>query len=68
MSTPSVHTFDCQMYVSGHGAMAFTLPLESGPTRVARLQPIGHDQLIDPRFRRLLAAFESVPRPLAVSV
>lgn len=60
MQSPSVHTFECQMYVSPRGAMSFRLPTESGPVRLARLQPIEYDQLIDPRFRRLLAAFESL--------
>jgi hypothetical protein len=64
----SVHTFDCQMYVSRRGVMAFTLPAESGPQKVARLEPLAYDQLIDPGFRRLLAAFESVPRSLSVQV
>jgi len=43
--------------------MNFMLPAESGPERIARLEPLAHDKLIDPSFRRLLAAFESVSNP-----
>lgn len=44
--------------------MSFSLPIENGPQRVIRLEPLAHDRLIDPNFRRLLAAFESIPEPL----
>lgn len=60
--------FDCQMYVTRRGAISFNLPLEAGPQKVARLEPIEYDALVDPRFRRLLAAFESVPKPLLAGV
>ena len=50
------------MYVAARGSMKFSLPSESGPKRVARLEPLDHDKLIDPSFRRLLAAFESIPQ------
>jgi hypothetical protein len=62
------HSFDCQMYVSRRGFMTLTLPAESGPKKIARLEPLSYDDLIDPSFRRLLAAFHSVPKPLAVQV
>jgi hypothetical protein len=58
------HTFDCQMYVSGRGVMTVSLPYEDGPTRIARLRPLDYDELVDPGFRKLLAAFESLPKPL----
>jgi hypothetical protein len=61
----SFRDFDCQIYIARHEVMRLNLPVESGPQKVARLEPIEHSQLIDPAFRRLLAAFESVPRPLA---
>ena len=63
MSTVPAHTFECHMYVPARGVMSFRLPAESGPTRVIRLTPMPHEELIDPGFRRLLAAFESVPTP-----
>lgn len=63
MNTQSFNTFECQMYVTGR-AMNFILPDETGPNKVARLEPLAYDKLIDPSFRRLLAAFESVPSPL----
>ncbi|GAC1370431.1 MAG: hypothetical protein NVSMB39_3210 [Candidatus Saccharimonadales bacterium] len=56
--------FQCQMYVGARGGMDFILPVESGPSKVARLEPLAYDKLVDPSFRRLLAAFESVPSPL----
>ena len=55
--------FDCQIYVPLRGNMTFSFPAESGPRRVARLEPLRYDELVDPSFRRLLAAFESVQRP-----
>jgi hypothetical protein len=63
MNTQSFNTFECQMYVGARG-MNFVLPAEAGPNKVARLEPLAYDKLIDPGFRRLLAAFESVPSPL----
>jgi hypothetical protein len=65
MPTPSYLAFDCQMYVTKKGTLSLSLPAESGPKKVARLEPVSHAELIEPSFRRLLAAFESVPRPLA---
>jgi hypothetical protein len=63
MNTHSFNIFECQMYVTGRG-MKFILPDESGPNKVARLEPLAYDKLIDPSFRRLLAAFEALPQPL----
>jgi hypothetical protein len=63
MNPTSFNTFECHMYVSPRGTMKFSLPAESGPERIARLEPLAHDKLIDPSFRRLLAAFESVTNP-----
>lgn len=60
--------FDCQLYVTAVGAITLRVPAEDGPTRVARLEPLDYEALIDPAFRRLLAAFESVPKPLLVRV
>jgi hypothetical protein len=51
------------MYVGARG-MNFVLPVETGPSKIARLEPLAYDKLTDPSFRRLLAAFESVPSPL----
>lgn len=67
ISTPA-HTFECQMYVSGRGLMSFRLPVEPGPTRIARLQPLDYDELVDPGFRHLLATFATLPKPLVVQV
>ncbi len=64
MNAPSFTTFECHMYVSPRGDMNFSLPAESGPKRIARLEPLDHELLIDPSFRRLLAAFESLPQSL----
>jgi hypothetical protein len=54
------NTFECHMYVTKFDELSMMLPVEDGPQRVARLEPMTHDKLIDPKFRRLLAAFESV--------
>jgi hypothetical protein len=62
---PGHHEFDCQLYVSRRGMIMLKMPQEDGPVRVARLKPLAYDELIDPAFRRLLAAFEAVPQPLA---
>lgn len=59
-------TFECQMYVSGRDVMTMQLPPEPGPKRVARLRALDYDELINPEFRRLLAAFESLPKPLQI--
>jgi hypothetical protein len=56
------------MYVPARGRIKYQLPTELGPRPVARFQPLDYDALIDPGFRRLLAAFESIPQPLAVQV
>jgi hypothetical protein len=63
MYSLSFTDFDCQMYVSPRGVLAASLPAEAGPKRIASLEPMPHDKLIDPSFRRLLAAFESVRDP-----
>jgi hypothetical protein len=63
MNSQYLNTFECQMYVSPRGVLAASLPAEFGPMHVARLEPLSHDKLIDPSFRRLLAAFESVNNP-----
>jgi hypothetical protein len=68
MNIASMHTFECNIYVPARGPMRYQLPTESGPRRVARFQPLGYDELIDPGFRRLLATFESLPKPLVVQV
>jgi hypothetical protein len=59
--------FDCQIYVPRRGNMAYSFPAESGPQHVARLEPLRYDELIDPAFRRLLAAFETVQQRPAVA-
>lgn len=58
--SPSTTTFKCHMYISARDRLAFALPAEPGPMRVARFEALDYDELIDPSFRRLLAAFESV--------
>jgi len=68
MSTILFRDFECHMYVSKRGTIGTHLPAESEPMRVARFEPMPHEDLIDLSFRRLLAAFESIPRPLAVQV
>jgi hypothetical protein len=53
-------TFECRLYISPRHRLAYALPTELGPKRVARLQAPEYDQLVDPSFRRLLAAFENL--------
>jgi hypothetical protein len=43
--------------------MKFSLPTEPGPRKVVKLNAPSYDQLTDPGFRRLLAAFESLQPP-----
>ena len=62
MSNMPFNTFECHMYISGRNTMRFRLPAESGPKKIALLEPLDHDKLVDPSFRRLLAAFESIPQ------
>jgi len=59
---PGRQVFDCQLYVSKRGMLTVNMPQETGPVRVARLQPLKYDELIDPAFRKLLATFESIPQ------
>ena len=66
MVKPVFHEFECQMYVSRRDILAFGLPNEPGPRRLIKFSHIDHDELIDPGFRRLLAAFESLPQSLRV--
>jgi hypothetical protein len=61
-----MYTFDCQMYVSSRQKLTISLPEENGPRKAISLNSIDYDQLVDPAFRRLLAAFESVPKPLPI--
>lgn len=60
--------FDCRLYVSRRNSIMLRMPAEKGPVSIARLEALDYDSLIDPTFRRLLAAFESVPQPLFVQV
>jgi hypothetical protein len=60
MNEINLNGFECHMYVSSYGFMDFSLPIESGPKKVARFEPLPHEKLVDPSFRKLLAAFESV--------
>jgi hypothetical protein len=64
----SFHEFDCRMYVTRRGSLTLSLPFETGPQKIAHLEPVSHAELIEPAFRRLLAAFETVPRPLVAQV
>ena len=64
MTNIPLQQFECQLYVPAHGPMMARLAPETGPTLVARLVPLPYDELTDPGFRRLLAAFESIPSPL----
>lgn len=56
----NINQFECHMYVSARGTIGALLPYETGPRRVVRLEPMAHRNLVDPSFRKLLAAFESV--------
>jgi len=53
--------FDCQIFVPRRGLMKLGLPAETGPVKIARLDYIGFEEMSDPEFRRLLAAFQSIP-------
>jgi hypothetical protein len=64
----SINQFECHMYVGQRGTISMSLPFEVGPRKVARLEPLRYDELIDPGFRRLLAAFETVQRPSTMRV
>lgn len=64
MQDPSVHTFDCQLYVSARQGITLRMPAETGPRRIIRLRPVAYEDLFDPAFRRLLVTLESVPAPI----
>lgn len=66
MSTFAVGAFECRMYVPVQGGLNIHIPKESGPKRVARLEPISYDKLVDPGFRRLLVALDSIPGSLQI--
>ncbi len=59
----SQQNFSCQLYIPAQGHMKFSLPTEPGPRKVVKLNAPSYDQLTDPGFRRLLAAFESLQPP-----
>lgn len=56
--------FECRLYISARDQFKFVLPEESGPQKIASLSAPDYDQLVDPAFRRLLVAFESLPHEL----
>jgi hypothetical protein len=56
--------FNCQLYVTARGNLSSMLPSETGPKRVITFSSVEYYQLIEPSFRSLLAAFESVPSSL----
>jgi len=63
----SEYTFECRLYISPRHQLAFRLPAEPGPKRLARLRAPEYDELTDPAFRGLLAAFESIQQsPLKI--
>ena len=53
--------FNCQLYVTARGTLSTMLPTENGPKRVITFASVEFDDLIEPGFRKLLAAFDSVP-------
>ncbi len=58
--------FNCQLYVTARGNLSTMLPTESGPKRVITFAPVEFDDLIEPGFRRLLAAFDSLPSLITI--
>jgi hypothetical protein len=61
MSSLTPRLFDCRMYISGQGLITPILPKTTGPQRIIRLAAVEYDKLIEPTFRRLLVAFDSLP-------
>lgn len=57
--------FECHLYVSGRDRLLPLLPRETGPRRVATFAAIEPDRLVDPGFRRLLAALDLVTQTAA---
>lgn len=51
------------MYVATKGAINLVMPIENGPRRIIRLESVSFDNLIEPGFLSLLAAFDSVNGP-----
>lgn len=41
--------------------MRLNMPIETGPIRIAHLDYLNYDELSDPKFRRLLAMFQTIP-------
>jgi hypothetical protein len=64
--TDEVTSFECRLYIPAHGLMAAKLRGQSSPRRLVKLLPLSYDELADPSFRRLLAAFETVGQPYRV--
>jgi hypothetical protein len=62
MATFEARQFDCRLYVPLVGPMTQVLPTETGPKRVVAFAPVDYTALIDPGFRRLLAALERLPQ------
>jgi hypothetical protein len=59
--------FECHMYVGLTDELRYNLPKEAGPRKVIKFVPLSYDQLTAPDFRRLLAAFDTVPQPVALT-
>ena len=56
--------FDCRLYVSALGPIRPVLSREAGPHKTIEFAPIEYNKLVDPSFRHLIEAFETLPRPL----
>jgi hypothetical protein len=62
MEDSGVSQFDCRLYVPMVGPMVQMLPAEAGPKKTVSFAPVEYVALVDPGFRRLLAALDTLPR------
>ncbi len=58
--------FDCRLYVSTLGPIRPVLTQETGPYKSIEFAPIEYNKLVDPSFRQLIEAFETLPQPLQI--
>lgn len=58
-----MNEFNCRLYMNAQAQLNPVLARTS-IKKVAKFAPISHQELIEPGFSSLLAAFESIPQPL----
>jgi hypothetical protein len=59
--------FDCQLYVSRHGAFQIAMPVLSEPRTKAKFVPVSFEAMTDPAFGRLHVALDRLPNAVTLA-